>query len=121
VSDVRKTIIAVLNYCFEDFVVTECCNGNEAWKEILDNSPDLLISDCSHAGMSLEEIIRRLSNFRQEIPVIVLSAAISACPELDRRLLGFTQVTVLHKPFTVAGVRSEVAITLLAHAAHAKA
>ena len=108
VPEVRNTIIAILNYCFEDFVVTECSNGNEAWEKIFEDPPNLLISDCNHPGLPLEEIMQRLSKLRQIIPVIVLSAAISACPELDGRLLGFAQVTVLHKPFTIDDIRNQV-------------
>jgi CheY-like chemotaxis protein len=108
VPEVRNAIVAILTYCFEGFVVTECSNGNEVWEKILMDPPDLLISDYTHPGLALEEIVRRVSVLRRKFPIIVLSAVIDKFPEVERRFVAMPQVAVVHKPFAIDDVRFQV-------------
>lgn len=72
--------------------------------------PDLLITDYGHLGLSLEELLHRLYRSRPKFPILVSSAYVGGCPELQQRLLSFPGFAIefLNKPFTVADLKAKV-------------
>ena len=61
----QNSAVAVALKCFTD--------SGEAWRELLQTDPDLLITDDAMPGLRGEEIVRRLLERKAAFPIIVMS------------------------------------------------
>lgn len=57
----------------EGYVVREAADGNAAWQGIVDKRPDLVILDLSLPGLAGLDLLRRLRERGDRMPVVVLS------------------------------------------------
>ena len=71
---IRETIAHLIDWKSLDIeVVAVCKNGNEAYDAILDEYPDIVLTDIRMPGMSGLEMIRRLRDAGGAIECIILS------------------------------------------------
>lgn len=71
---IRETIASLIDWKDLDIeVVSVCKNGNEAYDAILDEYPDIVLTDIRMPGMSGLEMIRRLREAGGPIEFIILS------------------------------------------------
>lgn len=71
---IRETIASFIDWKSLDIdVVAVCKNGNEAYDAILDEYPDIVLTDIHMPGMSGLEMIQRLKEVGGEIEFIILS------------------------------------------------
>jgi CheY-like chemotaxis protein len=99
---IRELGMLILHWHFKDYVAVECANGNEAYREICRQTPDLLVTDYVHEGIGVEETLFRCYRTSSFFPIIVASGAIGAQP-IRTRLTGFHifPVLLLDKPYTL--------------------
>jgi DNA-binding response OmpR family regulator len=98
-----------LEWTFRDFELVQCDTGHGTLREVACQTPDLLITDCCHVGLSFPETLPILYRMQVRFPIIVASAQIAG-PEMRDRLLSLPtfDITLLSKPFTVAELRNAV-------------
>ena len=53
--------------------IVEFADGDVAWAELSQQSPDPLITDYNHLGMRCEELFPRLVGLKHRCPVILVS------------------------------------------------
>lgn len=71
---IRETIASLIDWkSLEIEVVAVCKNGNEAYDAILDEYPDIVLTDIRMPGMSGLEMIKRLRDAGGAIEFIILS------------------------------------------------
>lgn len=71
---IRETIASFIDWKSLDIeVVAVCQNGNEAYEAILDEYPDLVLTDIRMPGMSGLELIRRLREAGGQMEFVILS------------------------------------------------
>ncbi len=58
----------------EGFVVDSAYNGVDALAKFQENPPDLVILDINMPGMNGIEVLRKMKEFRKDLPVILSSA-----------------------------------------------
>jgi FixJ family two-component response regulator len=58
---------------FNNVTIQSFQNSDEAWRELSQTDPDLLITDDAMPGLSGEELVRRLAERRVQYPIIVTS------------------------------------------------
>jgi len=99
----------IFEWTFRDFELVQCDTGHGTLREVARQTPDLLITDCCHVGLSFPETLPILYRMQVRFPIIVASAQIGG-PEIRDRLLSFPGIdlTLLSKPFTVPEVRNAV-------------
>jgi DNA-binding NarL/FixJ family response regulator len=107
---VRAAHRIMIQFRFADAVIIECEDGDEAWKILQASPPDLFITDLTHLGLRVEEMLKRLDEVQIQFPILVVSAfhegldllreQHQANPQLPR---GF-----LDKPFTAAALHAEI-------------
>lgn len=107
VTDAMKLM---LQFYFKDYTVAECRTGDDGWAAILQQRPDLLITDYGHPGLRLEEMLPRLSRRSASFPIIIASAYVSGLPDLQAQLLSQRGLTIklLNKPFLAEELRAKV-------------
>jgi CheY-like chemotaxis protein len=107
---VRDATKLMLDFYFKDYVTVECSTGDDAWNEISRQNPDLLITDYSHCGMRIEEMLSLLSRQSAKFPILIMSAFLGGCPDAKERLLSQADfsITLLNKPFLAEELKVEV-------------
>jgi len=106
---IRDCMRIIFEWTFRDFELVHCDTGHGTLREVARQTPDLLITDCCHVGLSFPETLPILYRMQERFPIIVASAQIEG-PEMRDRLLSFPglDITLLSKPFTVADLRNAV-------------
>jgi DNA-binding NtrC family response regulator len=106
---VRDCMRLVFDWTFRDYELAQCDTGHGTLREVARQTPDLLITDCCHVGLSFPETLPILYRMQVRFPIIVASAQIGG-PEIRDRLLSFPglDINLLSKPFTVAELRNAV-------------
>jgi len=90
----------------EGYAVREAADGNAAWQGILDDRPDLVVLDLSLPGLGGLDLLRRLRDSGDQIPVVVLSGRSG---EGDRILgLDLGADDYLVKPFSLGELAARV-------------
>jgi len=99
----------VFEYSFRDFELVQCDTGHATLREVARQAPDLLVTDCSHAGLNFCETLPILYRMQVRFPIIVVSAW-SGNPEVRDPILsvpGF-DIILLCKPFALSEIRNAV-------------
>jgi len=106
---IREALNLILHWAWNDFVLTTTGSGDRCWRHIHRVTPDLLITDVRHPGMSVDEMLHRLYRGPKRFPIIVYSAHLDRA-EIRARLARFNMfpVFVLDKPCTVAELHRQV-------------
>jgi two-component system phosphate regulon response regulator PhoB len=116
-SDVRPSLLVVDDdarvrtvVCWqleaEGYRVREAADGNTAWQVVTDERPDLLVLDLSLPGLSGLDLLRRLREAGDGLPVVVLSGRSG---EGDRILgLDLGADDYLVKPFSLGELAARV-------------
>jgi DNA-binding response OmpR family regulator len=90
----------------EGYAVREAADGNAAWQGILEHRPDLVVLDLSLPGLGGLDLLRRLRDGGDAIPVVVLSGRSG---ESDRILgLDLGADDYLVKPFSLGELAARV-------------
>ena len=105
---VRDCLRIFFEWTCKDYEVVECDTGHATLREIARQTPDLLITDCCHVGLSFPDTIPILFNMQVRFPILVASGALS--PEVRDHLLSFPtfDIALLDKPFTIHQFRNTV-------------
>ncbi|MFQ5604844.1 MAG: response regulator [bacterium] len=96
--DVRATIVEMLKR--GGYEVLEAANGREALKLLDQKTPTLILTDIIMPEMDGLEIIRKLTELKPNLPIVVFTAAANAT--YLRVAMKFGAVYGLHKPFSQA-------------------
>jgi len=106
---IRDCMRIIFECTFRDFELVQCDTGHATLREVARQTPDLLITDCCHVGLSFSETLPILYRMQVRFPIIVASAQIGG-PEIRDRLLSFPgiDITLLSKPFLVQEFRNAV-------------
>jgi len=106
----RDIVRTMLPVWFRDYLLIECTTGDEAWREITRQTPNLFITDYGHTGYSFEELLHRFYRSRSKFPILLSSLYVGACPELQQRLLAFPgySINFLNKPFAVRDLKGRL-------------
>jgi two-component system nitrogen regulation response regulator GlnG len=84
---------------FKEVELLSFQNGDDAWREVAQKEPDLLITDWRHPGLDGGELLRKLAEKHAQTPVLVISAH---DPDCIREFAGSGILIVfLQKPFGV--------------------
>jgi CheY-like chemotaxis protein len=70
---IRELLKILLHSMYQGIEIAEVADGDAAWAELSRQSPDLLITDCKHPGMSCEELLTRLAGMKNPCPVVLNS------------------------------------------------
>ena len=77
-------------------------NGDEAWADLSQRDPDVLITDIQHPGLGGWEILRLLAAQKVKYPIVVLTGYSDVnetiCEASHPELRGLN-ITVMNKPF----------------------
>ncbi len=105
-DDARVRTVVCWQLEAEGYVVREAADGNTAWQGIVDRRPDLVVLDLSLPGMSGLDLLRRLRETGDSLPVVVLSGRSG---EGDRILgLDLGADDYLVKPFSLGELGARV-------------
>ena len=110
---VRAALTLMFQFWYGDYILSEFPDGDKVWDAINCNTPDLIITDITHPGMKVEEMLHRLYRTPKRFPVIVCSATLG-CPGFRERHSAFTMfpVLTLDKPFTGPEFRRVIRLSL---------
>ena len=86
----------LLAQSFRDYSLVPCFDGDAALREIANQPPDLLITDCHHPGARLPDLLSRTEEGPARFPILVVSACagpvlaelLGAYPSLAIEVLG---------------------------------
>ncbi|MBX2873018.1 MAG: response regulator [Saprospiraceae bacterium] len=92
----------------EDFVVTEAANGKEALQLIMDDPPDLIVSDVMMPEMDGIRLCKAIKETEliAHLPIILLTARTSRVYELEG--LGMGAESYITKPFNAQMLKSRI-------------
>lgn len=79
VEPVRNFYRLVLRAQFPAVEFFECTDGSAAYTELSYRHPDLFITDITHPGMHVAELVGRLGERGVRYPVSVISSVIQSC------------------------------------------
>lgn len=106
----------LFDFYFKDYDLMQCSTGDEAWREISRETPDLFIMDLIHHGLRLEDMLDLFSS-REAVtfPILVVSVHAEAWQALrprrsPRRRDGYLY---LDKPITAAGQKALALVSCL--------
>jgi len=85
---------------FDDVDLLQFQNGDDAWREMSETEPDLLITDWRHPGLDGGELLRKLAGKHVRTPVLMISAHDNDC--IQEFLASGMKIVFLQKPFGVA-------------------
>jgi len=110
VREVRAALRTMIEVRFSNVEIVECENGDETWKIIQESPPDLLISDLTHPGLRLEEMLERLTAAQSLFPVLVVSAYGQGIVRLRERQQSSPgrPIGFLEKPILVESLQAEI-------------
>ena len=72
-DDVRVRTVVCWQLDAEGYTVNEAADGTTAWQRIIKTRPDLVVLDLSLPGMSGLDLLRRIRDVGDGVPVVVLS------------------------------------------------
>ena len=105
-DDVRVRTVVCWQLDAEGYTVNEAADGTTAWQRIVETRPDLIVLDLSLPGMSGLDLLRRLRDMDDGVPVVVLSGRAG---EGDRILgLDVGADDYLVKPFSLGELAARV-------------
>ncbi len=88
-----------LRQWFADFELIKFKDGDEAWREVTRQEPDLLIMDWEHPGMHGREIFEQVVEKKLKFPLIVSSGYVKLEPGVTSFTTFGLKVGFLSKPF----------------------
>jgi CheY-like chemotaxis protein len=94
---VRDCLKIMIQSTYQWIEIAEFADGDDAWAELSRKTPDLLITDYKHPGMTCAELFARLAGLRKPCPVI-LATGYEEMPTTNPRLS--LNVEFLAKPFS---------------------
>ena len=103
---IREYIEMLIHSMYQGIEIAAFADGDDAWAELLRQTPDLLITDYEHPGMRCAELFARLAGLRKACPVI-LATGYQEMPAINPGL--GLQVTFLAKPYGLAEVQAVLA------------
>jgi CheY-like chemotaxis protein len=53
--------------------IVEFADGDDAWADLSNHTPDLLITDYNNLGMRCEEMLHRLTEAKKACPIVLVS------------------------------------------------
>jgi CheY-like chemotaxis protein len=80
---VREFLGTCLESLYRGMEIAEFADGDAAWAELSRKTPDLLITDYEHPGLTCEELLTRLAAMKNPCPV-VLDSGHSKAQVLDK-------------------------------------
>jgi DNA-binding response OmpR family regulator len=84
---------------FDEVDILQFHNGDDAWRELAETEPDLLITDWRHPGLDGGELLKKLAGKHAKTPVLMVTAYDMDCIwEFDGSGL---KIAFLQKPFGV--------------------
>ena len=75
-------------------------NGDNAWRDLCREEPDLFITDCCHPGLPGLEILRRLAAQKAPFAILWSCGCHGELPK-DERALRELRLSLLPKPYTL--------------------
>ena len=99
----EKSLCRLIEHCFHDWFekieLVEFENGDEAWQELSQLKPDLLIMDWKHPGLTGHEMLKLLARDQASFPILLTSDF------FEEHLQLFSnqglKITYLPKPFHI--------------------
>lgn len=64
---------------FKDIELIQFQNGDAAWEELSQKTPDLLVTDWFHPGLDGGQMVRMLAQQQARFPVLMISACDMEC------------------------------------------
>jgi len=94
-SDLLQVLVDVFSPMCER--VFAAANGEEAYKIVLSESVDLVISDVQMPIMNGFDLLKKIKSYNPEIPIVLL---VTGHADVDREMaLNAGAADLLHKPF----------------------
>ena len=104
-DDVREFLLRAFSRCAPHAEVSTCPDGSSALDLIRSRGADLLISDHRMQAMTGVELLLALRSLGCNLPVVIISADISAeLPAIEAGASAF-----IYKPLNIAQIRAIVA------------
>jgi two-component system response regulator (stage 0 sporulation protein A) len=91
---------AYLREWFDEVDLLQFQNGDDAWRELSQTEPDLLITDWRHPGLDGGELLRRLAEKNSPTRVLMITAFDSDC--IHEFAGSKLKIAFLQKPFGIA-------------------
>jgi DNA-binding response OmpR family regulator len=107
---VLDSIECCLREGFRNVSILKFTDGELAWREIVREKPDYLISDLLRSGLNGFGLLRRLAREKAKFPILILSAVLEGSQSAAARCAGSNlNVSFLGKPFSVTQLLAIVA------------
>jgi len=87
----------------DEYNVITVENGEKALKSVVDDKPDLIILDLKLPGMDGIEILKKIKEIDNEIPVVVLTVIDNI--ETAKKIIKLGAVDYFNKPFDVSEIK----------------
>ncbi len=108
VDDTKLNLDILVNILGEQYTISVALNGENALRQVQENTPDLILLDIMMPGIDGVEVLRRIkedSNY-SEIPVLMLTAFSEA--EQKSKCFALGAVDYIQKPFDVNELQARV-------------